>query len=89
MSVSNSSQSDTLQVKSSHSCKTNLYINCIKVLTYGRHRCTIRKYMGLNRQSLVQVQKLWKIYLESLIEKNEYVTFQTYSLSLLVKEKDE
>ena len=51
----------TLQVKSPLSCKTNLYINSIKVLTNGRHRSTVRKYKGLNRQSLVQSQYLWML----------------------------
>jgi len=43
----------------------------------------------LIRQSLVQIQELWIIYSEFLIPKYEYVTFQTYFLSLLVKYKDE
>jgi len=35
----------------------------------------------------VQIHKLWILYSEFLIPKDEYVTFQTYFLSLLVKEK--
>ena len=35
----------------------------------------------------MQIQKLWIIYSESLIAKYEYVTFQTYFLSLLVMKK--
>ena len=31
----------------------------IRVLTNGRHRSIVRKYNGLNRQSLVQIQKMW------------------------------
>ena len=50
-------------------------------------RCIVRKYNGLNRQSLVQIQVIWIIYSEFLFAKCEYVTFQTYFLSLLVKEK--
>ena len=49
----------------------------------------MHNYMGLNRQSLVPIQQLWCIFSEFLIPKYEYVTIQTYFLSLLVKEKDE
>ena len=35
----------------------------------------------------MQIHKLWILYSEFLIPKDEYVTFQTYFLSLLVKEK--
>jgi len=51
----NSSQSDTPPSKIPDSCKTNLYINSIKVLTYGRHRCMVCKYKGLIRQSIVHI----------------------------------
>ena len=46
------------------------------MLTNGRHRCKIRNYRGLNLQSLVQIQKLWILYSESLIPKYEYGTFK-------------
>ena len=51
----NSSQSDTLQVKSSHSCKvhTNNKIKVLNNVEIGLLCLTIK---GLNRQSLVQIQ---------------------------------
>ena len=39
-----------------NSCKIHLNTKSIKVLTYGRHRSIVRKFKGLNRQSLVQIQ---------------------------------
>ena len=47
----------------------------------------VGSYKNLNRQSCT-VSVTMDIVSKSLIPKYEYVTFQTYFLSLLVKEKD-
>jgi len=51
------------------------------VLTNGRHRSIFHEYR-------VDSEISWEKS-DYLIAKYEYVTFQTYFLSLLVKEKDE
>jgi hypothetical protein len=42
--------------QSSHFLVKHPTNNKIINLTYGRHRCNVRKYKGLNQQSLVQIQ---------------------------------
>jgi len=43
----------------------------------------------LNRESLVQIQKLWIIYSEFLIPKYEYVTFQICYIIYIFGGQDE
>ena len=83
----NSSKSDTLQVKSLHSCKvrTNNKIILLKNIEIGllypmsRIEPTISCADSVTLDSLLRVSD----------SENDYVTFQTYFLSLLVKKKDE
>jgi hypothetical protein len=45
-------------------------------LKNGEHRHNVSNHKGLNRQSLVQIQKIWIPYSEFVISKYEYVTSQ-------------
>ena len=61
----------------------------IIVLITGKHRHNVSNYKGLNRKSLVQIQKLWIPYSEFLISKYEYVTSQICYKLLRFEGQDE
>ena len=73
----------------SHAGKIHLNKKEYKRVDILWNSSTMHNYKELNRQSLVKNREHWIIYSEFLFAKSEYVTFQTFFLSLLVEEKDE